>query len=217
MTDRSTRSLIAVALVILLVAGAAAASDREEGSVPVLVVGNEDAVNPHLIRRDSPLFRETVFVHLEHALAQGGFRAMGEEVFEGTFDLNREGEGPLGRWLDEDFLAGAMHLSEEKAGACIPFLVTLRIYVRIWHDRPEFLRVDPDISIYDVSLGEVIGGTAPIIEVPLPAQCPPNGCLVSVFRASASDLFRPLGEDVARQLTEYRRRDVSDAAARHCT
>ncbi len=217
MTDRSTSSLIAVALVFLLVAGAAAASDGEEGAVPVLVMGNEDAVNPHLIRRDSRLFRETVFVHLEHALAQGGFRAMGEEVFEGTFDLNHGGEGPLGRWLDEDFLAGAMHLSAERTGACIPFLVTVRVYVRIWHDRPEFLRVDPDISIYDVGSGKTIGGTAPIVEVPLPDQCPPSGCLEGVFRASASNIFRPLGEDAAQQLSEYRRRDVADTAARHCT
>lgn len=217
MTDRSTSSLIAVALVFLLVAGAVAASDGEEGAVPVLVVGNEDAVNPHLIRRDSALFRETAFVNLEHALAQGGFRAVGEEVFEGTFDLNRGGEGPLGRWLDEDFLTGAMHISAKRTGVCIPFLITARIYVRIWHDRPEFLRVDPDISIYDVGSGETIGGTAPIIEVPLPDQCPPSGCLESVFRASAFDIFRPLGEDAVRQLSEYRRRDVSDTAAQHCT
>ena len=205
--------MIAVALVFVLVA----ASDGEEWAVPVLVVGNEDAVNPHLIRRDSPLFRETVFVHLEHALAQGGFRAMGEEVFEGTFDLNRGGEGPLGRWLDEDFLAGAMHLSEEKAGACIPFLVTVRIYVRIWHDRPEFLRVDPDISIYDVGSGEKIGETAPIIEVPLSDQCPPSGCLEREFRLSAFDIFGPLGEDAARQLLEYQRRDMSDTEDWYCT
>ena len=200
--------MIAVALVFLLVAGADAAFDWEEGVVSVLVVGNEDAVNSHLIRRDSALFRETAFVNLEHALAQGGFRAVGEEVFEGAFDPNRGGEGPLGRWLDEDFLAGAMRLSAEKAGACIPFLVTVRIYARIWHDRPDFLRVDPDISIYDVGSGETIGGTAPIIEVPLPDQCPPSGCLERVFR--------PLGEFAARQLSEYRRRDVSDTAARHC-
>ena len=217
MTDRRTSSLIALALVFLLAAGAAAASDWNDGAVPVLVVGNEDAVNPHLIRRDSTLFRETAFVHLEHALAQGGFRAVGEEVFEGTFDLNRGGEGPLGRWLDEDFLAGTMHLSAEKTGVCIPFLMTVRIYVRIWHDRPEFLRVDPDISIYDVSSGEKIGRTAPIIEVPLPDQCPPKGCLESVFRASAFDIFRPLGEDAAKQLSEYQRRNVSDTAAWHCT
>ena len=206
-----------MALAFLLAASAAADSDGQDEAVPVLVVGNEDAVNPHLIRRDSPLFRETAFVNLEHALAQGGFRAVGEDVFEGAFDLNSGGEGPLGRWLDEDFLAGAMHISAERAGTCIPFLITVRIYVRIWHDRPEFLRVDPDISIYDVSSGEAIGGTAPMVEAPLPAQCPSNGCLESVFRASASDIFRPLGEDAAGQLSEYRRRNVSDTAARHCT
>ena len=217
MTDRRTSSLIAVALVFLLAGATVTASDWEEGAVPVLVVGNEDAVNPHLIRRDSALFRETAFVNLEHALAQGGFFAVGEEVFEGAFDLNRGGEGPHGRWLDEDFLAGAMHISAERAGVCIPFIVTVRIYVRIWHDRPEFLRVDPDISIYDVGSGESIGGTAPMIEVPLPAQCQPKGCLESVFRASASDMFRPLGEDVATQLSEYQRRNVADTASRHCT
>lgn len=178
--------VIALALALGLSTGAVDASDRED--VPVLVVGNEEAVNPHLILRDSPLFRETVFVTLEQALAQYGFRATGEEAFEGTFDLDRGGEGPWGRWLDEDFLAGAMHISADRAGTCIPFLVTVRVYVRIWHDRPQLLRVDPDVSIYDVQSGTSIGGTAPVVEVALPDQCPSTGCLESVFRASAKKL-----------------------------
>ncbi|MDE0415675.1 MAG: hypothetical protein OXI95_01895 [bacterium] len=208
--------LIAAALALGLSAGVAVASDMEDVAIPVLVVGNEEAVNPHLIRRDSPLFRETAFVNLEQALAQYGFRAMGEEAFEGAFDLDSGGEGPWGRWLDEDFLSGAMHLSADEAGTCIPFLITVRVYVRIWHDRPQFLRVDPDISIYDVQSGTSIGGTAPVVEVALPAQCPPTGCLESVFRASASDIFRALGEEVARQLSEYRTRHAPETAERHC-
>lgn len=216
MIDQRMSPLFAVALVLGLSAGTAAASESEDTAVPVLVVGNEEAVNPHLILRDSPLFRETVFVNLEHVLEQYGFRALGEDAFEGTFDLDRGGEGPWGRWLDEDFLAGAMHISADGAGTCIPFLVTVRVYLRIWHDRPQFLSVDPDINIYDVHSGKTIGGTEPMVEVPLPAQCPPTGCLESVFRDSASDVFRTLGEDVARQLSEYRTRSASETVKRHC-
>ena len=211
------RALIAVALALGLSAGVAAASDMEDVAFPVLVVGNEEAVNPHLIRRDSPLFRETVFVILEQTLAQSGFRAMGEEAFKRTFDLNRGGEGPWGRWLDGDFLSGAKHISADSAGTCIPFLITVRVYVRIWHDRPQFLRVDPDISICDVQSSTSIGGTAPVVEVALPAQCPPTGCLESVFRASASDIFHPLGKEVARQLSEYRTGHATETQERRCT
>ena len=100
--------------------------------------------------------------------------------------------------MNEDFLAGAMQISADGAGTCIPLLVTVRVYTRNWHDRLQFLSVDPDINIYDVHSGKLIGEVEPTVEVPLPAQYPPTGCLESVYRASASDVLRTLGEVVAR-------------------
>ncbi len=162
-------------------------------------MGNEEAINPHLVVRNTPLFRETVFFNFEKALAKYGFRAVGEEAFRGKFDLNRGGGGPWGRWLDEDFLAGAKRLSAGRSGACIPFAVTVRVYVRIWHNRPEFLNVQPDVRIYDPGSGERIGDVGDDAEIPLPSFCPPNVCLLSMYRASAAGIFRPLGDAVARQ------------------
>ncbi len=184
--------------------------------VPVLVVGNEMAINPHLVRRDGPLFRETVFVNFERALAQHGFRAVGEEAFRGRFDLNRGGEGPWGRWLDADFVAGAKRISAGRFGACIPFLVTVRVYVRIWHNRPQFLNVQPDVRIYDTGSGERIGEYGDNAEAPLPSYCPPAVCLETMYRASAAGIFRPLGEAVAQQLAKYRARNMSGRPARRC-
>ncbi len=125
------------------------------------------AINPHLVRRGSPLFRETVFVNFEQALAQHGLRAIGEEAFRGKFDLNRGGEGPRGRWLDSNFLAVAKRLFANGSGACILLLVTLGVYLRIRHDRPQFLNVQPDVRIYDTSSGERIGDDADNAEGPL--------------------------------------------------
>jgi len=130
MADRRIRAFPAAALagLTLLLSACAAgapdrATDRKIAAVPVLVVGNEVAINPHLVPRDTPLFRETVFVNFERSLAQHGFSAIGEEAFLGKSDLNRGGEGPWGRWLDADFLAGAKRISAGRSGACIPFLV----------------------------------------------------------------------------------------------
>ena len=182
----------------------------------MLVVGNEDGINPHLIRRDTPRFRETVFVNFEKALAKYGFRAVGEDAFRDKFDLNRGGGGPWGRWLDEDFLAGAKHISAGRSGACIPFLVTVRVYVRIWHNRPDFLNVQPDVRIYDTGSGKRIGGHGDDAEAPLPSYCPPNVCIDTMYRASSAGIFRPLGEAVARKLADYRARDESGRLERRC-
>ena len=185
------------------------APDGESAAVPVLVVGNEAAINPHLVVRDRPLFRETVFVNFERALAQRGFRAVGEEAFRGKFDLNRGGAGPRGRWLDADFVAGAQRLSADGSGACIPFLVTVRVYVRIWRDRPHVLNVEPWVRIYDTGSGARIGTAADNADVPLPSYCPPAVCLGTMYRASAAGIFLPLGEAAARTLIEHRARGGS--------
>ena len=219
MADQRQCASVAAAIagvVLLLSACTGGAPDREGAAVPVLVVGNEVAINPHLVRRDSPLFRETVFVNFERSLAQHGFRAVGEEAFRGKFDLNRGGSGPWGRWLDEDFLAGAKRISAGGSGPCIPFLVTVRVYVRIWHNRPQFLNVQPDVRIYDTGSGERIGGHGDDAEAPLPSYCPPNVCIDTMYRASSAGIFRPLGEAVARKLADYRARDRSGRPARRC-
>jgi len=210
------RAAALAGLALLLSACAALSPDGDSAAVPVLVVGNEAAINPHLVPRDSPLFRETVFINFENALAKHGFRAVGEEAFRGKFDLNRGGAGPWGRWLDADFVAGAKRLSAEGSGACIPFLVTARVYVRIWHNRPQYLNVEPWVSIYDTGSGERIGEAADNAEVPLPSYCPPEVCLKTMYRASAAGIFRALGESVARKLIEYRARGGSGRPARRC-
>ena len=219
MADRRQCASVAAAiagLAFLLSACAALAPDGDGAPVPVLVVGNEDGVNPHLIRRDTPRFRETVYANFEKALAQYGFRAVGEEAFRGRFDLNRGGGGPWGRWLDEDFLAGAKRLSADGSGVCIPFLVTVRVYVRIWHNRPDFLNFQPDVAIFDAVSGERIGRDGLNVDVPLPSYCPPNVCIDTMYRASSAGIFRPLGEAVARKLADYRARDRSGRPARRC-
>lgn len=219
MADRRRCASVAAAiagLAFLLSACAALAPNGDSVPVPVLVVGNEVAINPHLVRRDSPLFRETVFVNFERSLAQHGFRAVGEEAFRDRFDLNRGGAGPWGRWLDADFVAGAKRISAGRSGACIPFLVTVRVYVRIWHNRPDFLNVQPDVRIYDTGSGERIGEYGDDAEAPLPSYCPPAVCLETMYRASAAGIFRPLGEAVAQQLAKYRARNMSGRPARRC-
>ncbi|MDE0149358.1 MAG: hypothetical protein OXM58_13395 [Rhodospirillaceae bacterium] len=219
MADRRQCASVAAAIIglaFLLSACAALAPDNEHAAVPVLVVGNEAAINPNLVVRDSPLFRETVFANFESVLAKHGFRAVGEEAFRGRFDLNRGGAGPWGRWLDADFVAGAKRLSADGSGACFPFLVTARVYVRIWHNRPQYLNVEPWVRIYDTGSGERIGEAADNAEVPLPSYCPPGVCLKTMYRASAAGIFRPLGEAVARKLVAYRERDRFGKPARRC-
>ena len=118
--------------------------------------------------------------------------------------------------METDFIAQAKHISDGKSGACIPFLVTVRVYARIWHDNPGFLKVEPEVYIYDTYSGELPG--SPFwseVNVPVPVDC--TSCTVKLLRASAEGIFRPIGENVAQILSEYQEHNRSGKLPRQCT
>ena len=201
--SRNTAVLMSVAVMAVITLAVEPVSAGQE-EVPVLVIGADGGLSPFVIWRDSAEFKEVVFPPVARALAQTGFRVIGEEPFRARFgELDGVPGDRNSRWDSLDFLHFAREVSVDDAGNIAPYMVMLNIWRRVCRDDANAVCVDIGSHVHDTVSHERLFGPDVEVSIPIPPGCSTADCIRSLWPARAEALLHSLGTEIATLISQH--------------